>query len=69
MGVTAGCMWLVGPGHEVPDCQMSGSAWANAGSLVSGFRVRKNLRPLPDHWWAELELGPLIGWAVSRGVS
>ena len=56
MGDAAGCMWLAGPGHGVPDCQMSGSARANAGSLLSGVRVRKTLRPLPDHWWAELEL-------------
>ena len=25
--------------------------------------------PLPAHWWAELVLGPLVGWAGCRGVS
>ena len=25
--------------------------------------------PVPAHWWAELGPGPLVGWAISRGVS
>ena len=24
---------------------------------------------MPAHWWVELGLGPLVGWAVSRDVS
>ena len=57
--------------HRLPDhaflasgvCPLVGEAGleACAGFLVEGL--------VPVHWWVELGLGPLVGRAVSMGVS